>query len=59
MFVCVLSIDPPVSDRATWNLPLLLVSTTLKLSILDTLPRLEIFQSLQQSISQSSTIAPF
>lgn len=59
MFVWVLSIDPPVSDRATWNLPLMLISTTLKLSILETLPRLESFQPLKQSISRSSTIVPF
>ena len=53
LIVWVLSIDPPVLDRATWTPPLLLVSTTLNLSILDTLPRLESFQTLKQSIPQS------
>jgi hypothetical protein len=48
MFVWMLSIDPPVSDRATWSLPLLLVST-LKLSN----------QTPKQSIPQSWTIMPF
>jgi hypothetical protein len=58
MFVWGLSIDPPVLDRATWSLPLLLVST-LKLSILETLPRLESFRTLKQSIPQSWTIMSF
>jgi hypothetical protein len=46
--VCLGAKHPLVSDRATWNLPLLLVSTTLKLSILETLPRPESFQPLKQ-----------